>query len=51
MNNPQVFPAADTDNFDELVKRNRGTLIFIPGEEDYGAKRDELSDQPRPYGV
>jgi len=44
---PQFYPAADTDQFKKLTECNRGTLIFIPKDEDYSATRDEFSDNCR----
>jgi hypothetical protein len=40
---PQIYPAADTDQFGKLPALNRGTLIFIPDPEDHGPVRDRFS--------
>lgn len=42
---PHYYPAADTDKFSELVKLPRGTLVFIPAEEDYGATSQDREDK------
>lgn len=42
---PYYYPAADTDQFSKLPALNRGTLIFIPADEDYGAQRDDIEDK------
>jgi hypothetical protein len=41
----RVAPCARTSQFDKLPELPRGTLIFVPEDEDYEAERDEFSKE------
>lgn len=39
----RIVPTANTKQFEKLPALNRGTLIFVPEDEDYDEERDEFS--------
>lgn len=42
----RVIPTGNTTQLEKLPLLARGTLIFIPEEDDYGEERDEFSREP-----